>query len=241
MQSSPHLARQQEHLTLWQRQAHANRPVPGRAVFFCIGLKRLDESTFVKKFLLFSSMVILGSALFWLVENSRASTPTPEYRIVRTDGKFEVRDYPEMSIATVAMKGGEMNSGFGDLFRFITGANEGREKIAMTTPVLIERAPENETMSFILPKELPAKGVPLPTGERVKLGKVGKARFAVLRFDGGRSDENEKKALEALRAWAKEAKIELHGEPLFAYYDPPWTPTAMRRNEVLVRAASEKK
>ena len=29
-------------------------------------------------------------------------------------------------------------------------------------------------------------------------------------------------------------KIVRKGEPIFAYYDPPWTPTFMRRNEVMV-------
>ena len=88
----------------------------------------------MKKILIFSSLFVVGSALFWLVSNSRASTPTPEYKVVRTDGKFEIRDYPEMRVATTGMKEGGSNSGFGELFRFITGANEGKEKIAMTSP-----------------------------------------------------------------------------------------------------------
>ena len=33
---------------------------------------------------------------------------------------------------------------------------------------------------------------------------------------------------------AKAAKIEVRAEPMFAYYDPPWTPTFMQRNEVLL-------
>ena len=188
-----------------------------------------------------STLLFAGCALFWLVANSRAATPTPEYKMVRTEGKFEVRDYPEMKIATTGMKRGEMNAGFGELFRFITGANEEKEKIEMTAPVLIQRSPEKETMSFIMPKDFDAKGVPAPTGENVKLGKVAGARFATLRFDGGRSEENEKTALEALRVWAKEAKLELIGEPLFAYYDPPWIPTFMRRNEVMLRVRRDAK
>lgn len=199
-----------------------------------------DEYVLMKKALLLSSVLIVGGALFWLVSTSRAATPTPEYKVVRTDGKFELRDYPEMKLATTGMKDGEMNSGFGALFRFITGANEEKAKIEMTAPVLIQRTAEKETMSFIMPKELEQKAVPVPTGENVKLGKMASARFAAHRFDGGRSAENEAKALEALRGWAKEAKVELIGEPMFAYYDPPWTPTFMRRNEVLFRVKAER-
>ena len=94
---------------------------------------------------------------FWLVSNSRAATETPDYKVVRTDGKCEIRDYPALMIATTPMKEDGMNGGFGELFRFITGSNEGSEKIEMTTPVLIDTAKEKKTMSFIMPKSTAEK------------------------------------------------------------------------------------
>jgi hypothetical protein len=33
-------------------------------------------------------------------------------------------------------------------------------------------------------------------------------------------------------------KLVATGEPVFAYYDPPWTPGFMRRNEVMIPVAS---
>lgn len=189
----------------------------------------------MKKVLLLSSTVLIGGVLFWLVENSRAATPTPDYQVVRAEGSFEVRDYPEMKVATTAMDAGGMDDGFGKLFRFITGANEEKAKIAMTTSVLIDRTPEKETMSFILPKDALEKGVPTPVGGAVRLGKVERARFAVLRFSGGRTDGNEKEALAKLREWMKAQKLAARREPVFAYYDPSWTPPFLRRNEALRR------
>ncbi|MEO6788083.1 MAG: heme-binding protein [Chthoniobacteraceae bacterium] len=180
-------------------------------------------------------VVPLALAAFWLVSTSRAATETPEYKIVRTDGKFEIRDYPALTVATTPMEGAEMNGGFGKLFRFITGNNEGSEEIAMTSPVLIDTTMDKKTMSFIMPKKAVEKGVPKPSGESVTLGKVPAARFAVLRFEGGRTAENEKAAIEKLKAWLGAEKIGAKGELVFAYYDPPWTPTFMRRNEVMVR------
>jgi hypothetical protein len=94
-------------------------------------------------------------------------------------------------------------------------------------------------MSFIMPKVTVEKGVPTPAGGSVRLGKVDAARFAVLRFPGGRSAENEAKAIAKLKEWLAAQKIEGRGEPVFAYYDPPWTPTFLRRNEVMVRVANE--
>lgn len=174
-------------------------------------------------------------AAFWLVSTSRAATETPEYKVVVADKKFEIRDYPTLTIATTPMNDNGMNGSFGQLFRFITGSNEGSEKIEMTSPVLIENSKEKKTMSFIMPKKSVEKGVPKPTGQTVTLGKVEAARFAVFRFSGSRTTENEKAAIEKLDEWLMAQKIVGRGEPVFAYYDPPWTPTFLRRNEVMIR------
>ena len=180
-------------------------------------------------------VLLVALAAFWLVSTSRAATETPDYKVNRTDGKFEIRDYPALIVATTAMEGTEMNDGFRKLFRFITGSNEGSEKIAMTAPVLIDTTKDKKTMSFIMPMKAVEKGVPKPSGESVTLGKVPAARFAVLRFDGGRTAENEKAAIEKLKAWLDAEKLIGKSAPTFAYYDPPWTPTFMRRNEVMIR------
>ncbi len=185
--------------------------------------------------LLITFVIPLILGIFWLTNNSRAATETPDYQVIRTEGKFEVRDYPELRLATTTMPTGEMNSGFGQLFRFITGNNQSAEKIAMTTPVLIDTADEKRTMSFIMPKLTIENGLPKPSGENITLGQIAPTRFAVLRFSGGRSVENEKKATAQLSQWLLSQKITAKGSPLFAYYDPPWTPTFMRRNEVLIR------
>lgn len=176
----------------------------------------------------------LVALLFWLVANSRAATPTPDYTVVLSEGSFEVRDYPELKLATTSMPRGK-NNGFMKLFRFITGANEQKQKIAMTAPVLIEKGPEKETMSFIMPKDQAA--VPAPTSSTVEIGSLPASRYAVMRFPGRQSGENEQAALEKLTAWTAAQKLRTRGEPIFAYYDPPWTPTRLRRNEVMVRVA----
>ncbi len=180
-------------------------------------------------------LLLLALAAFWLVSTSRAATETPDYKVVRTDGKFEIRDYPALTVATTSMEGEAMNGGFGKLFRFITGSNEGSEKIAMTAPVLIDTTKDRKTMSFIMPKKAVEKGVPNPAGGNVTLGKVAAARYAVLRFRGGRNTENEQAAIKKLSAWLLAQKIAGKGDPLFAYYDPPWTPLFLRRNEVMIR------
>ena len=188
----------------------------------------------VKMLLITVVVLLVALAAFWFVSTSRVATETPEYIVVRTDGKFEIRDYPTLTVATTAMEREERNRGFGKLFRFISGSNDGSEKIAMTSPVLIDTTEKKKTMSFIMPREAVEKGVPKPSGESVALGKVQSARFAVLRFRGGRTAENEKAAIEKLTAWLVAEKLTGKGAPTFAYYDPPWTPIFMRRNEVMI-------
>ncbi len=179
--------------------------------------------------------VSAGLALFWFVRTSRAATETVDYALVEAEGKFEIRDYPALTVATTTMEGEGMNGSFGQLFRFITGSNAGAEKIDMTTPVLIDAGKDRKTMSFIMPRNAVAKGVPTPAGGSVALGKVEAGRFAVLRFEGERTAENEQAAIGKLKAWLVAKKLSGTGDPIFAYYDPPWTPTFLRRNEVMMR------
>lgn len=177
--------------------------------------------------------VALGA--FWLVSTSRAGTETPEYKVIRQDGDFEIRDYPALTIATTRMTDGGMDGSFGKLFRFITGSNARSEKIAMTTPVLIEGADEQRTMSFVMPGKTVGAGVPNPSGGEVTLGKMDAARFAVLRFRGGRTAQIEADAVAKLKTWLDAQKLGAKSPPIFAYYDPPWTPVFMRRNELMMR------
>lgn len=181
--------------------------------------------------------IAIALATYCLVCNSSAATETPDYKIISTDESFEIRDYPVLTIATTPMNDGGMNGGFRQLFRFITGKNETSEKIEMTSPVLIDTAKDKKTMSFIMPKKTVEKGVPKALGENVSMGRVEASRFAVFRFTGRRTETNEKAAVEKLQVWLNAQKIAVTSEPLFAYYDPPWTPTFMRRNEVMIRIA----
>jgi hypothetical protein len=83
---------------------------------------------------------------------------------------------------------------------------------------LATAAKDKKTMSFIMPQKAVEKGVPKPVGDSVTLGKVDAARIA----------ENEKRVIEKLKTWLSAQKIAGKGEPIFAYYDPPWTPVFLR-------------
>ena len=59
--------------------------------------------------------------------------------------------------------------------------------------------------------------------------------MAVIRYNGVAKAEDRKKQLEILRAKIAELDLKAEGHPIYAGYDPPWTPGPMRRNEVMLR------
>jgi hypothetical protein len=146
--------------------------------------------------------------------------------VVRFSGNFAVRDYPALMVVETPMTrtGKDADGSFMRLFRFITGKNEAKQKIAMTTPVFMSGNGSNATMAFVLPAKLPAGEVPKPTDGAVTVREWPAGRFALLRFRGGRNPKNEAAALQQLKDWMTAAGLRVLSPPVFAYFDPPWTP-----------------
>ena len=177
--------------------------------------------------------------LMWLktgCATARADYATAPYTVVRKNGKFELRDYPALVVAETPMRSAD--NGFMRLFHFIGGKNAAQQKITMTTPVFISHADAtNATMAFVMPAKLGTNGVPQPTESGVVVKQISAGRFAVFRFSGWRTEKNSVAAAAQLTAWLGREKISATGEPVFAYFDPPWTLPFWRRNEVMFRVA----
>jgi hypothetical protein len=190
----------------------------------------------IRRFLALLLLAVLGTAAYWLLTTSRAFTEKARYALRRKDGPFELRDYPPLAVATVEMNGTDDDS-FMRLFRFIDRGNARGEKIAMTTPVLLAGGSAGSQMSFVLPEKTRASGAPQPSDGAVVLGKRPAERVAVYRFSGGTSLERERAAVEKLRAWLHEQGLTAAGEPVIGYYDAPFIPGILRRNEAILRLA----
>jgi len=183
------------------------------------------------------TILIVILLLAWLKTGgttARADYATAPFQLVRQEGKFELRDYPVLTVAETPMRG--MDNGFMRLFHFIGGENAAQQKIAMTTPVFIRHAGStNAAMAFVMPANLGTNDPPQPTQPDVVVKKIAAGRFAVLHFSGGRSVKNTTNALAQLTAWLAQEKISPTGEPVFAYFDPPWILPFLRHNEVMLR------
>jgi DNA gyrase inhibitor GyrI len=184
-----------------------------------------------------SALLIAGVSLAILgCKTSRSGYESAPYSVVLSNGDYELRDYPELEIVQTQMpdfgaNGG--NAGFGKLFRYISGNNQSHESIAMTTPVFI--SPEPRAMAFVLPAKSSAAQAPAPLDSSLSLKKIPAGRFAVLRFSGSRSAAKESQALALLNTWIAEKGLVAEESPVFGYFDPPWTPSFLRRNEVMLR------
>jgi DNA gyrase inhibitor GyrI len=176
---------------------------------------------------LFALVIVLAGC-----KGSRKGYESAPYRVISCDAKLELRDYPAIVVAETPMRG-DSGSSFQRLFRYISGQNAGSQKIAMTTPVFMAEGQSERLMSFVMPADI--ESAPLPKDSAVRLATIPAGRFAVFGFSGSRNAQAEKNALDQLRSWMKSRALVSAGEPIYGYFDPPWTPPFLRRNEVMLR------
>ncbi len=185
-----------------------------------------------------ATLIGLTTYFGWKV-TARGAYESAEYTVVESDGSFEIREYPELVLVTTSTRfASQGNDGsFMRLFRYISGANDAEQKVAMTTPVFMQPDTSESAgqMGFVIPKKIAEQGAPMPSGDNVQLQKRTGGRFAVLRFSGRMNRDVSAKAETQLRDWISKRALEAIGEAEIAGYDPPWTPGPMRRNEVLIR------
>lgn len=196
----------------------------------------------VKKMWITLSILAVAAAMILVgCQATRAGYESAPYKVVRSDGKFELRDYPELTVVETPMADANGSDGsFMRLFRFITGANEGKQKIAMTTPVFMSGTSTNLTMAFVLPAKLKTADAPKPADGALTVRELPAGRFAVLRFSGGRNAKKEAESLARLKSWLERERLPALSGPVYGYFDPPWTPAFLRRNEVMLRTEGEK-
>jgi hypothetical protein len=186
---------------------------------------------------------------------SKAVTPEPSFTRVISDGAFEIRDYKAQIIAEVRVPEGRSDpasAGFRPLARYIFGGNQPKANIAMTAPVTRQKAGQSIAMTapvtrqdgggdwkvrFIMPEGSSLTSMPAPLDPNVKLLEEPATRYAVIKFSGfGTMEAMEKKSAE-LRAWLAKRDLKPIDAPIYASYDPPWTPPFLRRNEVWLTLA----
>lgn len=160
----------------------------------------------------------------------------PPYRVEAAEGAREIRSYGARIVAEVTVRGDRraaVNTGFRLLAGYIFGANAGGEKIAMTVPV--DQADQGGglwTLRFTMPAAFTADTLPAPDDPRIALRPVPPARMVVEAFPGIPDGADMAARAAALAQWARTKGLTPDGGPVYSFYDAPWTPAGVRRNEV---------
>lgn len=159
-------------------------------------------------------------------------TEIQPYRVIDSKAGYEVRSYPAHFLVSVWVSGdmrNSGNSGFGQLFGYISGANQDRQKIPMTAPVLQQKQDDGYWLSFVMPAD--SDFPPVPLSPDLKIVGVEPITRAVIKFSGSVSESKFQSFEVKLRALATE---KLAPGAIYARYDGPFKAPFLRRNEVLV-------
>lgn len=182
----------------------------------------------------------------------RAGTEQPRYTVVEQVGAVEIRHYGPRLAAEATVTGGAeeaRNAGFRKVAGYIFGGNTAKASIAMTAPVAQSGGGRSQTIAmtapvvqtadgaawrvqFIMPARYTRATLPTPSDPDVRIVDLRAQDYAVLRFTGSRSGPAVARRTDELTRALSGKSWKVSGPPVAWFYDPPWTPPFLRRNEV---------
>lgn len=176
----------------------------------------------------------------------------PSYKVLKSDGKIEIREYQSFVIAETFIASSLMDdaskAAFKKLLKYISGNNNSASDIAMTAPVTTARSEKIEmtapvsttrsaggyTVAFTLPMKYSLAAAPIPTDTSIHLREIPSHIAAVIRFSGRWTESSMNEHEQELLQWMKENGHSPTGVPVIARYDPPFMPWFLRRNEIMI-------
>lgn len=211
----------------------------------------------------------LGAAAVAVTAASSASqtasaqeTEQPKYTVISTANNVEIRQYGSMIVAEASVEGERgraMSRGFRIIADYIFGNNLSSSKVAMTSPVAQQASPQRSgekiamtspvtqqsqgdswQVRFIMPSEYTMETLPTPANPAVSLIEVPGKRVAVIRFSGMARSGEVSRYQSDLEAFLAAKNLTAAASPTYAFYDGPWTPPQMRRNEIMIELAESR-
>lgn len=189
---------------------------------------------------IFSIILIIVLILFvvsqiW-AQRQVSGIETYPYRVVKTYDGFEVRTYERANFIYVTMDArsySESSSkGFRMLAGYIFGGNDRQQKIAMTSPVVMEMD-SDVTMKFLVPAQYKMDELPKPENVEVRFATEQERTVVAITFGGFANDEKILAQKDELFKRLAAVGIQHTGQWSFLGYDPPFKLFG-RKNEVVV-------
>ena len=178
---------------------------------------------------------IVGISLL-IYSFNRSDIETPDYKIVKTLGDVEIREYPKMIVAKTSLPSNSFensgSNGFRTIAGYIFGGNQGNQKIAMTSPVVMNMG-DSATMYFVMPKQYQKEQLPTPNSPNVRIVEEAPKTLAVIKYGGFSSDKDIKRYCKKLEDTLTQNHIQWKGGFMYTGYNAPWD-VVNRRNEVAV-------
>lgn len=204
--------------------------------------KAADRNRELTALLVVGGAVVAVGAAYYITKKVNEHSEEPDYDTVRSDGPIEIRDYDAMIVAETVKSGYHEKArrlGFMTLADYIFAKNRAGKKIKMTTPVLQQLADgegrsKGWAVRFVMPKKFTLASLPEPAGPDVRLKEVPARRVAAIRFSGNFTATLASKHLMTLYNYLADNNLKQHGDPEYAFYNPPWTPGFLKRNEILI-------
>jgi effector-binding domain-containing protein len=208
-----------------------------------MGSWKLDLIAFF--LLLLVSSLIFARTHVMAIEEAR-------FIVLEKDKEFELRQYEPQIVAETFVEGDfeEVgNQGFRRLFSYISGNNRKTQSIPMTAPVTQEakgveitmtapvgqeRVGEKWRITFLMPSQFTMETLPIPLDPNIRLKIIPGRLMATIRYSGTWSKKNFQANETQLLTWIAQHGLKPGGEPVWARYNPPFTPWFMRRNEILI-------
>ena len=188
----------------------------------------------------------LISGAFYVFKDRQ--TEEPDYRVLVTDGDYQLRDYPAMTVAETVVEGGRkasLSAGFRVLADYIFAKSRGGEKLSMTVPVMQDGGDPMASdpplfddelegawrTRFVMPAGRDVDDLPQPP-DGVELVEMPARKVAVVSFTGVANDKLLSAQEDRLRGWLARRGDTSEAEPEYAFYSSPMIPGPLRRNEV---------
>jgi hypothetical protein len=192
-------------------------------------------------------LIILGIVLAAFIAlqifalKSQRNIETYPYTVSKKYDKFEVRDYEASLFTSVKLSTNEYDKGSGQGFSvlagYIFGGNDKKEKIAMTSPVVMTME-DSMTMMFMVPKKYKKETLPRPDQERIEFKEEPAKTIAAITFGGWSNDEKIEKYKKELKAALDAEGIAYTNQFYVLGYNAPYE-FFNRKNEIIVELESE--
>ncbi len=189
--------------------------------------------------------LIGGAAVYYFREKQ---TQEPDYRALSSEGDYQIRDYPAMTVAETVVEGprrSALSAGFGILADYIFAKSRNGESLPMTVPVMQDSGSPMASdpplfddeleggwrTRFVMPDGRQAGDLPEPP-HGVELVELPPRKVAVVSFAGRPDDRELVEQEDRLRGWLARRGETSEAEPEYAFYNSPMIPGPLRRNEV---------